>query len=304
MYDATRGLGKKRPGQGMDASDEGDTSSPGASVLRGHSQAVYGVDVSPDAQLLLSCSGDGTVRLWSAELGANLVAYRWAFEGLAHPARAAATAAAQCHLARSGLQCLAVWAVALLCALASHCMRLQGISHQGFDVLKRMLIADASGVLESAHDCYCAAIVITRQQFPVSHAGHARKRRGHGFPVWDVAWAPAGHYFGSAGADRTARLWCTERARQLRLLAGHHADVSALIWHPNSHTVATGSDDRTVRLWDVRDGSPRRILVGHRAPVRRRTPPRLCPFACYCVLTVRCIRRQDGSAAMHKGSAS
>lgn len=28
--------------------------------------------------------------------------------------------------------------------------------------------------------------------------------------MWDVAWAPAGHYFGSAGADRAARVWCTE----------------------------------------------------------------------------------------------
>lgn len=44
--------------------------------------------------------------------------------------------------------------------------------------------------------------------------------RGHNFPVWDVAAGPAGHYFASASADRTARVWATERARPLRLLAG------------------------------------------------------------------------------------
>ena len=47
-----------------------------ASVLRGHSRPVYGLDFSPDSSLLLSASGDGTVRLWSTDLFANLVAYR------------------------------------------------------------------------------------------------------------------------------------------------------------------------------------------------------------------------------------
>ena len=40
------------------------------------------------------------------------------------------------------------------------------------------------------------------------------------FPIWDVATAPLGHYFASASADHTARVWVTERAQSLRLLAG------------------------------------------------------------------------------------
>lgn len=51
-------------------------SSTGASIFRGHSRPVYAVSFSQDGQLLLSASGDGTVRLWSTELSANLVAYR------------------------------------------------------------------------------------------------------------------------------------------------------------------------------------------------------------------------------------
>ena len=50
----------------------------GVTCLRGHTGAVYGVDFSPDQQLLLSASADSTVRLWSTELGANLVMYRHA----------------------------------------------------------------------------------------------------------------------------------------------------------------------------------------------------------------------------------
>lgn len=45
-------------------------------MLRGHSRPVYGLDFSLDSRLLLSASGDGTMRLWSTDLFANLVAYR------------------------------------------------------------------------------------------------------------------------------------------------------------------------------------------------------------------------------------
>lgn len=30
---------------------------------------------------------------------------------------------------------------------------------------------------------------------------------GHTFPVWDVKFAPLGHYFASCSNDRTAKLW-------------------------------------------------------------------------------------------------
>lgn len=95
--------------------------------------------------------------------------------------------------------------------------------------------------------------------------------RGHVFPVWDVAAAPLGQYFASASGDRTARVWITERAQSLRMLAGHHSDVSTVLWHPNGDLLASGSDDRTIRLWDVRDGRPRRILVGHGCAVSLQT---------------------------------
>ena len=68
-----------------------------------------------------------------------------------------------------------------------------------------------------------------------------------------------------------ARVWITERAQSLRMLAGHHSDVSTVLWHPNGDLLASGSDDRTIRLWDVRDGRPRRILVGHGCAVSLQT---------------------------------
>ena len=49
---------------------------PAATALWGHAGPVYAADLSDDGQALFTASGDGTVRLWSTELWANLVAYR------------------------------------------------------------------------------------------------------------------------------------------------------------------------------------------------------------------------------------
>ena len=53
-----------------------DDREPCVSMLWGHSGAVYGLDYTPDRQLLYTSSADGTVRLWTTEMAVNLVAYR------------------------------------------------------------------------------------------------------------------------------------------------------------------------------------------------------------------------------------
>ena len=88
--------------------------------------------------------------------------------------------------------------------------------------------------------------------------------RGHVHPVWAVACPQlpvGGHYFASGGADRAARVWCSERSSPLRLLvAGGQSDVAAVAWHPNGQYLATGGTDRAVRLWDVATGGCVRVL--------------------------------------------
>ena len=54
----------------------GSAPAPATTVLWGHSGPVYGADLSDDGRCMLTASYDGTVRLWSTELWANLAAYR------------------------------------------------------------------------------------------------------------------------------------------------------------------------------------------------------------------------------------
>ena len=68
--------------------------------------------------------------------------------------------------------------------------------------------------------------------------------RGHLFPVWDVAACPGGLYAATASADRTARVWSTERTQSLRILAG--ADTNRRPARLCAHVLFTGhlSDHR------------------------------------------------------------
>ncbi|KAG5178262.1 WD40-repeat-containing domain protein [Tribonema minus] len=88
--------------------------------------------------------------------------------------------------------------------------------------------------------------------------------KGHKCAIWGVDFSPLGYYFASGGADRTARLWSTDRPQPLRLFVGHMGDVTAVRFHPNAAYLATagGGGDRTARLWDVRSGRCVRVFAG------------------------------------------
>ena len=62
-----------------DRSDKDDPSarrSGASAVLRGHRKPVYCLSWFPEDSMLLSGSGDGTVRLWSELMAANVAVFR------------------------------------------------------------------------------------------------------------------------------------------------------------------------------------------------------------------------------------
>lgn len=89
--------------------------------------------------------------------------------------------------------------------------------------------------------------------------------KGHEGCVWNVVWAPHGHYFASCGSDKTVRVWSQDHISPLRLLVGHDTCVNQVAWHPNGAYVFSASDqaDKTVRMWSFVTGDCVRIFTGH-----------------------------------------
>ena len=87
--------------------------------------------------------------------------------------------------------------------------------------------------------------------------------KAHLGPVFDITWGPFGHYFLSAGHDKKAHLWATDRPAPLRWFVGHDQAVDQCCFHPNGAYVFTAASDRTVRMWSCLNGNCVRLFTGH-----------------------------------------
>ena len=89
--------------------------------------------------------------------------------------------------------------------------------------------------------------------------------KAHDGPVFRVLWGPHGHYFATAGWDKTVRIFMQDHASAQRVCVGHDTSISAIAWHPNGTYVFSASDetDKSIRMWSVVTGQCVRIFTGH-----------------------------------------
>jgi WD40 repeat protein len=89
--------------------------------------------------------------------------------------------------------------------------------------------------------------------------------RGHGGPVFDVAWSPNGRWRASASRDCTVHVWEAVTGQQHLIFCGHDIYVTRVAWSPDGRLVASGAwDGDEVYLWEASSG---RVVHTYREPV-------------------------------------
>lgn len=73
----------------------------------------------------------------------------------------------------------------------------------------------------------------------------------HPQAVNSVAFSPDGNMIGSAGADKSVRLFDIRNNQELACFESHKSSVNCINFHPVERMLISGSDDRSICIFDI-----------------------------------------------------
>jgi WD40 repeat protein len=257
-------------------------------TLRGHTDWVEAVAVTPDGRRAVSAADDGTLRVWDLDRGEELITLRGHTDDvnavvMTPDGRRAVSASAD--------GTIRVWDL----DRALPVLTLEGhdgpVSAVAVTPDGRRVISGGAGraltlwKLEdgaplqtlAGHQDWVRAVAVTSEgDRAVSAADDGVLRvwdleagtcvatlcAGRG-ALNDVALTPDGQRALAAGADSRIQVWDLARETLTQTLQGHGDWVRCLAVTTDGRYAYSGSDDRTVRIWDLDRGTPLRTLTGH-----------------------------------------
>lgn len=210
-------------------------------TLVGHEQDVRGV-VAPLDEEVVSCSRDGTVKLWNFHLVDPITI----FHSPSHSFINSIEYVNLDSLIAAGGQDGMVY----LCDIKSVDLdsKYQLIGHEG-NICALHSIGDE--LISGSWDC--SAKVWDLQTMALKY-----DLRGHGYAVWDVKILGNNRYL-TCSADKSIKLWQGDREIQQYL---GHSDVVRKLLVLSSTRFASCSNDGTIKIWDISSGLIS-TLTGH-----------------------------------------
>ncbi|MEH1949833.1 MAG: caspase family protein, partial [Nostoc sp.] len=242
----------------------------------GHEGTVNSVAISPDGQMIVSGSLDGTVRLWDV-LG-NPIGQP--FQGHEDSVYSVAISPdGQIIVSGSRDKTVRLWDIqgnpigqpfygheAYVTAV-SFSADSQMIASGSWDKTVRLwnLIGQPIGQPFYGHEDVIFSVVFSTNGQMIASGSWDKTVRlwdiqghpigkpfwGHEHEVYSVAFNHDGQKIVSGSRDRTLRLWDLAGSLIGQPLSGHENSVLSVAFSPDGQKIVSGSSDNTVRLWDL-----------------------------------------------------
>jgi len=210
-----------------------DTSGEQSKSLVGHSGPVYGLSFNPDRSLLLSCSEDGTVRLWSLLTWTCLVVYK----GHMFPVWDCSFAPNGYYFATCGHDRTArLWATDQNQALRIFHGHFSDVDCLAFHPNSNYVGTGSSDRSLRLWDCVTGNCV--------------RLMTGHKSTVLVISFSPDGRFIASGSGDRRVLVWDIAYGHLLAELSHHNNIISGLAFSREGTVLVSSAIDSTIAIWD------------------------------------------------------
>ncbi|XP_055703167.1 transcription initiation factor TFIID subunit 5 [Phlebotomus papatasi] len=249
-------------------------------TFHGHSGPVYRCAFSLDRSMMLSCSEDATIRLWSLHTWTCVVVYKghqfpvWDVRFSPH---------GHYFVTGSHDKTARLWATD---------------SHQPLRIFIGHL-ADVDCVQFHPNSNYIATGSSDRtvRLWDCVSGNHVRLMTGHKAPIYALAFSMCGRFLASGAADHRVHIWDLAHGHLIAAFTTHTSTIHSLCFSRDGTILASGSLDCTLNLWDFtklcEDISGENVNVSHNPDVRdgeqyllRSFPTKSSPF-----LTLHFTRR-------------
>jgi len=204
-------------------------------VLKGHNGPVYGLSFSPDRTLLISCSEDSTIRLWSLQTWTNICCYR----GHCFPVWDVKFAPHGYYFATASND-----RTARLWATDQHQPLRLFVGHLN-DVDCLQIHPNSNYVATGSSD-------LTIRMWDVLNGQCVRYLKGHRGRPNAIIFSNEGRFMLSAGVDKVIIVWDLASACAAAKLIAHHDAIYTMSFSRDGTILASGGADDCVNIWDFK----------------------------------------------------
>lgn len=235
-----------------------------AKVLKGHSDSINCLAVTPDGRYCLSGSADNSVGLWDLANGKCVRYFRWySFVEAALSVRkyeGRTDSVFSVAVDPEGLTCVSggyfktilVWDLA-----TGECVRVLDGHAESVNCVA--ISPDGRTVLSGSRDKKLIVWDCMGRRI--------RTMEGHVESVNAVAVSPNSGFVLSGGEDGFLRLWKLASGECVHVLKGHSAGINTVAFSPDGWMGISGSSDGSLRLWHLVSGRSLLVLKGKSGPV-------------------------------------